>query len=77
MKKSMLRDDESAIAQADQELKDFNNRFPTAAIELDTIGTSLEAALKEQAESIGGSDFNIDLPVMADIQERRIAQESK
>jgi hypothetical protein len=72
MKKAMLRDDETAIAQADQELKDFNNRFPTAAIELDTIGTSLEAALKEQAESIGGSDFNIDLPVMADIQERRI-----
>jgi hypothetical protein len=66
-----------ALARADREMAKFSNRFPTAAIGGDALGESLGSALKEQAESIGGSEVNPDLPVMADIQERRIAKDSR
>jgi hypothetical protein len=72
MKRAMLREDEAAIAQANRKLDEFANRFPFSAIGMDSIGTSLESALEEQAGSIGGAEFNPDVPVMQDIQERRI-----
>jgi hypothetical protein len=75
MKKAMLRDDEAAIAQANRKLEDFENRFPLSAIGMDSISAALDAALEEQVGSVGGAEFNPDVPVMQDIIERRTARE--
>lgn len=63
---------ERAAMRANRELEVYNNRFPFSAIGSDTIGEAMSNTLEKRAGSIGGSQVNPDIPVMSDIQQRRI-----
>ncbi len=65
---------EKALTRVSKELDAFNNRFPLSSVDLESIGKALGSALEEQAGSVGGAEYNPEVPVMEDVIARRTAR---